>query len=468
MRRRDFLVMATAGALATEWQTAMADQSQSSSKLAYSDSSNDNVSSDNPLSSLIVNRATHPYPDGDKGDLWLLGGQSNMYGNGELTHELTPDPRILFYADSNEWVVAKDPMKFFWTGAPHDGAPDYSHLPVHGSGLGLFFAKHLISVIDRPIGLIGVQSGGPMTKIWDPTLMDGGKMPAPPYLYGPMIQRVIDAGGYGKLKGMIWYQGESDAVEVPSAASDYEHNLLNFVDRIRQDTGNPNLPIIIVQLARLVTNRIPGLPGTAGGESYGDIFSTLTQNWEHVREVQRQVAQKRDNVFLVASVDLYPMVDPIHLDYGAFQRLGPRIAEVAISEVYRLPGHGTPIRLESIDVEPLHSYKTSQVVQGRTVIRLRFSGVTGRLKSVGQSSGFSLRFPYTDKDVLMRGVPVIYATDFDTDDPAAILLRLTANPDTLVSHFQPVLYYGEGLYPFCTIVDDKDMAIPAFGPVTVG
>ena len=49
-----------------------------------------------------------------------------------------------------------------------------------------------------------------MTKVWDPTLMDNGQVPPKPYLYGRMIQRVKQAGGYGKLKGMIWYQGESD------------------------------------------------------------------------------------------------------------------------------------------------------------------------------------------------------------------------------------------------------------------
>lgn len=56
------------------------------------------------------------------------------------------------------------------------------------------FAKHVIQVTHRPIGMIGVQWGLPMTMVWDPTLMDKGQTPPKPYLYGPMIQRVIEAG----------------------------------------------------------------------------------------------------------------------------------------------------------------------------------------------------------------------------------------------------------------------------------
>ena len=88
----------------------------------------------------------------------------------------------------------------------------------------------------------------------------------------------------------------------------------------------------------------------------------------------------RTYIWLPASIFIR-MVDPIHLDFGAFQRLGPRLGEVALSEVYKLPGHGTPIQLESIQVEPLRSYKTGEVVHGHTMIRVRFTGVNGKLQA---------------------------------------------------------------------------------------
>ena len=413
---------------------------------------------------------THPYPAGDNGDIWLLGGQSNMNGNGRLEEVHEPDPRILFYANNEGWEIAKDPLAnmFFPIGNQHGPAPDYTHLPVGGSGLGLFFANHVIQATNRPLGLIGLQWGKPMTMIWDPTLMDKGEMPPPPYLYGRMIQRVIEAGGYGKLKGMIWYQGESDAVEFPNASAVFEKNLLNFIDRVRRDTGNPNLPIIVVQLARLMTSSVPGLPGTAGGETVSDVFATYTQAWEHVREVQREMAQQRANVYVVASLDLYPMVDPIHLDFGAYQRLGPRIAEVALSEIYKVPGHGTPIQLESIQVDPLPAFKTGEPVHGHSLIRIRFNGVNDKLQAAGRPSGFSLHFPAVGEDVLKKGVPVIYTTEFDPKDPSAVLLRVKGEAAELKGIYKAVLYYGAGLDPYCNIVDGKDMAVPAFGPIELG
>jgi sialate O-acetylesterase len=430
---------------------------------------------------------THPYPEGDKGDLWLLGGQSNMNGNGRLLEEIAPDPRILFYSHTNEWMIAKDPLSemFFPTNSSQGKPPDYTHLPVGGSGLGPFFAKHVLQATNRPIGLIGVQWGKPMTMVWDPNLMNKGEMPPPPYLYDRIIQRVIEAGGYGKLKGMVWYQGESDAVEYPSASKVFERNLLNFIDGVRRDTGNAELPIIIVQICRLVTDKVPGVPGkSGGGEAYKDLFGTITQAWEHVREVQRQMPYKRDKVYVVGTVDLYPLVDPIHLDFGAFKRLGRRIAEVALSEIYGLPGHGTPIQLESVQAGPLRSYKTGQGVHGHSEIRVRFKGLSGKLQAAGRPSGFSVVYPGpTGSCGLERHAP-IYATEIDSKDPATVLLRLTGDlhsrtttqesvpPSTSNSgHLEKtksVLYYGAGLNPYCNLVDEKDIAVPAFGPVSLG
>lgn len=415
----------------------------------------------------------HPYPEGDQGDLWLLGGQSNMFGNGRLLEEIEPDPRIQIYTHDNEWKVARDPLDFYLSSDfPYDKPRDYTSPPVHGSGLGLFFAKHVLQATNRPIGLIGIAWGKPMTMVWDPTLMDKGQIPPAIYHYGTMIQRVIDTGGFGKLKGMVWYQGESDAVEYPSASKVYEQQLLTFIDRVRKDTGSPNLPIIIVQIARQVSNHQPGTPGKAGEavpgtadgpEEYDNLYETTTHAWEHVREIQRQLARKRENVYVVASLDLYPMVDPIHLDFAAYKRLGPRVGEVALSEVYKLPGHATPIELESIQMGPLHSYKTGQEVHGHTEIRVRLKGFTGKLQAPGQPSGFSVRFPNPGPSGIDSVAP-IYAIDFDTKDPAVVLLRLAGQAAALKDR-KAVLYYGPGLNPYCNIVDEMDTAVPGFGPI---
>jgi sialate O-acetylesterase len=408
---------------------------------------------------------TRPYPADAQGDLWFIGGQSNMCGFGTLKEPSEPDPRILFFvAKDDRWMPAREPLNslFFPHGDPHGMVPDYTRLPVGGAGLGMSFAQRVLKYTGRPLGIIGVATGGPAAKTWSP---DFKEKPVPGdtyprrYIYQPLVKRIIQAGGWGRLKGVVWYQGESDAVELPSAAKVYENSLGKFIDRLRIDTGNPDLPFIIVQIDRQVSTLAPGQPGKSKlGEEMADALATYTEAWEHVRDVQRQMADNRKNVYVVSAIDLGDMVDPIHLEYESFRKLGLRIAEVALSQVYKLPGHATPIKLKSVRVEPLHVWHSDKIIQGRVVIRVRFSGVNGRLRSADRPTGFQLRF----EKAKTGWAP--YQTEFDPQDPQAVLLRYCGPlPDQL----RPVLYYGSGLNPYCNIVDEKDVALPAFGPVAI-
>ena len=200
-------------------------------------------------------QVTHPYPGGVKADLWLVAGQSNMGGYATVKKETVPDPKIMFFSaakDEDVWVVAKDPQErlMYPHGDAHGMVPDFTRLPVGGSGLVIPFAQHLRKYIDNHIGFIGTTTGQSMARVWDPELKDQKEKQLPNYLYGRMIDRVKRAGGYGNLKGMIWYQGESDAIEFTKDLVHYKRILYNFIDGVRRDTGNPDLPIMIVQISR--------------------------------------------------------------------------------------------------------------------------------------------------------------------------------------------------------------------------
>ena len=81
--------------------------------------------------------ATHPYPPGDQGDVWLLGGQSNMNGNGRMEEQLKPDPRILFYARNvNRWVIAREPLGLLFFPDHPDAVPIRLYLLASWSGCG--------------------------------------------------------------------------------------------------------------------------------------------------------------------------------------------------------------------------------------------------------------------------------------------------------------------------------------------
>lgn len=395
----------------------------------------------------VKKAATAPFPGHEQADLWILAGQSNMVGWGLLKANIAPDPRIWSFNNKGEWVQTTAPVHdmFVSNGPVHDNialqranlnpvAPmqleamiqDWKSrgLKLGGVGLDLPFAKALIEYTNRPIGLINFSAGGQPIKVWDRTNSDS--------FYQQFIAHVRKVKG--PFKGMLWYQGESDAL-MPEEAPKYEQNLLNLIDNVRSDLNAPELPFICIQVGRYALLDDQGK------------FAPL---WEQIREAQRRVMQLRKNVYTVGALDLL-CDDPIHVSFEGQQRLGRRLAEIALSEVYRMPGHGQPIDFESVEV----IYADTE----RSILRVRFKGVTGRLKSEGRANGFELRQPGPGVNTLHT----VYRVDFDPADPSALIVGV----------FHPFasedekLIYGPGLNPYANIVDERDIPVPAFGPVAL-
>ena len=154
----------------------------------------------------------------------------------------------------------------------------------------------------------------------------------------------------------------------------------------------------------------------------------------------------RKNIHFVSAIDL-ALSDGAHLSADSGRRLGWRLAEVALTEVYKVPGHGKSINLESVKYS-----------KDAREIKLHFSGVTGQLHAPGRPADFHLRgnkprYTYS---------PTSYRTLFDPDDPAGLILQLGGNLD---EPFQ--LIYGSGPTPYCNIFDERDIPIPVFGPIDV-
>ena len=90
-------------------------------------------------------------------------------------------------------------------------------------------------------------------------------------------------------------------------------------------------------------------------------------------------------------------------------------------------------------------------------LRVRFKGVSGALKAVGAPTGFTLRSKDPDK-----GGPAVFRMDLDSKDPSSVIVWYYPSITVPIN-----LYYAAGLNPYANIVDKKDMAVPAFGPVEV-
>ena len=266
--------------------------------------------------------------------------------------------------------------------------------------------------------------------------------------YEAMFRRIAMVGG--KIKGLIWYQGESDAM-TPGAEDVYEAALLQLFDSVRKDTGLPALPILCVQLARFVWNYEAG----------------HAHAFEKIRDIQRRVSTLRPNVHAVSALDL-PLEDPAHVSFEGQQRLGRRLAELALSHVYGQADHGKTIDVKSIEVV--------QPEKRRPMVRIRFSGVSGKLSAPGLPTGFELRtdLPRVEPKGPSAEAPmhIVYRVDFDPTDSASIILGICDNAliNSGGAKFHPLdepfsIVYGPGMSPYVNIVDEKDIPIPAFGPV---
>jgi len=399
------------------------------------------------------------FPGGEQADLWFIGGQSNALGlcaNRSPNYE--PDPNILMYCIDKQWRVFQEPLVRYSfphgdiSGPLDHNSGDQSQYEGRGASPAYFFARHLRKYRDKTIAFLDADTGGSMAKAWDPAADKDNREEY--YLYERMMEHLGTVGNLGKLKGAIWYQGESDVIWTPRDVAKYAEVLKRFIKGFRRDTGNPELPFIIVQIGRFRTGCQPGQPGKAyKGEEFDDLYQTYTDGWDAVQDAQMRVAHELDHVWTVATVDLQAMADGIHWDWAAQERLGRRVAEVALSKVYKQPGHATPITLSSVEA------------RGEDVL-VRFAGVNGRLRASGRVQGFELR--YGDDAAGKKGGANVNVcpleAEFVANDPGAVLLKGGGRIDF---GRKPVLYYAAGSFPECNIVDEKDMAAPAFGPVEI-
>ena len=355
------------------------------------------------------------------GDLWILAGQSNMEGVGDLVDVESGHSLVHSFQSREQWAPAEEPLHWLnesprpihhiiWgLPVPETIAPrDTSR--TKGAGLGLTFAKTRAEQTGAPIGLIPAAHGGTSMQQWDPARKGQGSHS----LYGATLERVKAVGG--KVAGILWYQGESDAN--PSDAALYEARMTELVRSFRADLGQPDLPFYYVQLGGFVS----------------DPFSESVSGWNSVRESQRTWQTTLPNLGMVSAIDC-GLDDGIHIDTPGLKALGKRLAAVAA-------GQPAP-DLHAVTLEPNEGW-----------LRVSFANVQGNLQAAGRPAGFSLY------DGTGTELPLIYKVTLDGSDA---LLKLT-DPARLLG---ASLWYGYGLAPYCNVTDATGAAVPAFGPISL-
>ena len=274
------------------------------------------------------------------GDLWVIAGQSNSAGYGRGPVQDPPELGVHLLRNCDQWMLAAHPMNES-TDTRHicnREAANSGHSPY------LQFARLLQAHRHYPIGLIQTSLGGSPLSAWNPT------QPGDPVLFTNMLQTVQKVGG--KVRGVLWYQGESDAGG--ENAVTYADRFVKAVQAWRDKTGIPDLMVVTVQLNRVLQ------PANPDGD----------KGWSQVREAQRQVPRRLAGVVVVPSLDL-PLSDAIHTSPAGNMLLGERMARAALGGLY-----GEPVDWQAPEIQ------SAQRAGGGREIELRFAPVTSRMDTV--------------------------------------------------------------------------------------
>jgi len=284
------------------------------------------------------------------GDVWLCSGQSNMLfrlnqayeGKEAIVNSTNKNIRLFQFnaiqqTDDVAWdsaVLHKVNKLEYFTGHWQQCNPRTASA---FSAIGYFFGKKIQQEENVPIGLIEVAVGGaPIVSFMDRHTMEFDNylvdelynwrksdfiMPwvreravknlenstdsrqrhpyEPCYNYEAGISHFIHV----PIKGIIWYQGASDAHNIDLYAYNFEKLISSW-----RKLWNENLPFYFVQLS-----------------------SIDRPSWPYFRNMQRKISLKVPNTFMAVSSDFGDSlnVHPVHK-----QAVGERLALLALKNTY--------------------------------------------------------------------------------------------------------------------------------------
>lgn len=220
-------------------------------------------------------------------ELFLLIGQSNMAGRGQVeAQDREPIRGVYVLNREMKWAPAVDPLHF--------DKPD-----IAGTGLARTFARYLLRQNPKAsIGLIPAAFGGTSLDQWAP----GGE------LYQNAVRRAREAAKSGRLRGILWHQGEADSGKEENAKS-YRRRFAAMIRQLRQDLGAGDIPVVVGQI----------------GEFYRAPFARTVQ------EEQALIPLMVPRSAFVSSAGLGHKGDGVHFDSAALRELGRRYAHAYLS-----------------------------------------------------------------------------------------------------------------------------------------
>jgi hypothetical protein len=274
--------------------------------------------------------------------LYYLGGQSNMDGQGvntDLPDSLKePMKNVMIFHGNPVPDMRESGGKGIWAPLqPGHGCGDFSSDGRKNNYTGCFgvelsFASELLKKNpDRNIAIIKYSRGGTTLALngakffgcWYPDYNIDNRLNQYDFFLATVKNAcsVHDIDGDGEddvliPKGIIWMQGESDAVQTKKMAEAYGKNLKRLMDLIRAAFRVNDLPVVI----GLISDS-----GVKNGKepvmNYGDI----------VRRCQEEFV--KDDYFsaIVKSTDNYDYIDDWHYTSKCYLDLGRQFARAVLN-----------------------------------------------------------------------------------------------------------------------------------------
>ena len=161
---------------------------------------------------------------------FLMIGQSNMAGRGELSDVEPIHNKSCYMLRMGRWQTMEDPVnpdRRIFRGKYHSGV-----------SLATSFADQFQKDTLQSVGLIPCADGGTTSEEWMPGTL----------LYDHAVMMTRLAGRTSKLAGILWHQGESNCNSEESLLH-YKERLLEMMRSLRKDLGAEQLPLIIGEIS---------------------------------------------------------------------------------------------------------------------------------------------------------------------------------------------------------------------------
>lgn len=337
------------------------------------------------------------------GEVWLCSGQSNM----QWTLSKTENAEDEIAASTNDQLRLNGGGGWIAAGPKSSG---------NFSGTGYYFGKALQKTLGVPVGLVNRSVGGTSARLWTSESAIKESPGLKPYaddilagkhsnLYDGMIRPLVPMA----MRGVIWYQGESDA----GRPAEYAELIQTMIRSWRKAWGQGDFPFLYVHLGAI-----------------GPAAKTPDQvGWGPIREAQ-DAALKLPNTgvaeFFDSDADLHPVKKKL---------AGDRLALAA-----RAIAYGEQL----VHVGPI----VDKVEPKDGAIVVTFKSVGGGLVKKGDKlNGFAIagadgQFAWADAEIQGDKVRL---TSKEVPEPRFVRYGFASNP-------QATLYNAEGLpaLPFRT------------------